>query len=177
MPCAPTQHLGHPGLTRGSRSPADIHFADKERGHLRLSLCLGGAVPCCPPFRLWCPVGTSSLPHGTGIKVKWVSSSTQPGPRPFPGLPARRGPRGSQRQGQLPKLHRKDPTACHPPPALPQAQPHLSPIFSWGAQHCPLLHSSGAAFGQLPFTLVGPSLGDQSSGPQGCEGQGWEPPG
>lgn len=32
MPCAPTQHPGHPGLTRGSRSPADIHFAAKEIG-------------------------------------------------------------------------------------------------------------------------------------------------
>uniref|UniRef100_A0ABI7ZKF0 Inositol oxygenase n=1 Tax=Felis catus TaxID=9685 RepID=A0ABI7ZKF0_FELCA len=42
--------------------------------------------------------------------------STPAGPRPFPGLPARRGPRGSQRQGQLPKLHlwpAAGPCLCH----------------------------------------------------------------
>lgn len=108
------------------------------------------------------PRGDVLTSSWAGIKAKWVSSSTQPGPRPFPGLPARCGPRGSQRQGQLPKLHRKDPTACRPPPALPQAQPHLSPVFSRGAQHCPLLHSSH---------LWGQAWETRAVGPKGVKGR------
>lgn len=53
------------------------------------------------------------------------SIPTQPGPRPFPGLPARAGRRGGQRQGRLPELHRKDPLGAHALVPVPRLHPRL----------------------------------------------------